>query len=102
MRHSCSVLLGSVLLCSPRLGGETLREAAGNRLLVGCAVATVDLGNPKLAALAAEQFDCATPEYELMPGHMVDDHGKFTFEAGGRVVAFSPIAYRFPARSTAL
>ena len=66
-----------------------MREAANKRLLVGCAVATVDLGDPKLAAFVAEQFDCITPEYELMPGHMVDDGGKFTFEAGDRVVAFA-------------
>ena len=89
MRQSCPLLLGSILLCSPLLGAETLREAAGNRLLVGCAVATVDLGNPKLVALVAEQFNCITPEYDFMPGHMVDDDGKFTFAAGDRVVAFA-------------
>jgi endo-1,4-beta-xylanase len=89
MRYSFSLLLGSILLCSPLLGGETLREVAGTRLLVGCAVATVDLGNPKLAALVVNQFDCITPEYEFMPGHMADDHGKFTFEAGDRVLAFA-------------
>jgi endo-1,4-beta-xylanase len=89
MRPSCSLLLGSILLCSPLVGGETLREVAGNRLLVGCAVATVDLGNPKLAALVAKQFDCITLEYDFMPGHMVDDDGKFTFEPGDGVVAFA-------------
>jgi endo-1,4-beta-xylanase len=66
-----------------------LREAAGKRLLLGCAVAAVDLGNPKLAALVAEQFDCITPEYDFMPGHLVDDGGNFTFAAGDRVVAFA-------------
>jgi endo-1,4-beta-xylanase len=89
LQYSYSLLLGSVLLCSPLAGGETLREAAGNRLLVGCAVATVDLVNPKLAALVAEQFDCITPEYDFMPRHMVDGNGKFTYEAGDRVLAFA-------------
>ena len=89
MRHFISLLLGSILLCSPLAGGETLREAAGKRLLVGCAVATVDLGNPKLAALIAKQFDCLTPEYEFMPRDIVDDEGKFTFQAGDRVAAFA-------------
>lgn len=89
MRYSPSLILNLILLSSPLLGGETLREAAGNRLLVGCAVATVDLGNPKLATLIAKQFHCITPEYELMPGHVVDDRGHFTFERGDRVVAFA-------------
>jgi endo-1,4-beta-xylanase len=68
---------------------ETLREAAGPRVLIGCAVATRDLDDPKLAALVAEQFDCLTPEYDFMPEHLVDDAGKFTFAAGDRVVEFA-------------
>jgi endo-1,4-beta-xylanase len=97
VRHPCALplLLGSLLLCPPLLGGETLREAAGKRLLVGCAVATVDLADPKLAALVAGQFDCITPEYEFMPEHMVDEKGGFTFERGDRVVAFAE-AQRMP------
>jgi endo-1,4-beta-xylanase len=95
MRYLCTLLLFLIVLCSPLVGGETLREAAGNRFLVGCAVATADLGNPKLAALVADQFDCLTPEFEFMPGHMVDDEGKYTFAAGDRVVAFAE-AHRMP------
>jgi len=68
---------------------RTLREAAGKRLLVGCAVATVDLQDAKLATLIAEQFGCLTPEYELMPEHLVDADGKFTFARGDAVVAFA-------------
>jgi endo-1,4-beta-xylanase len=52
-------------------------------------VATVDLRDPNLAALVVEQFDCITPEYELMPEHVVDDKGRFTFERGDAVVAFA-------------
>lgn len=89
MRCSLSLLLGAILLCSPLLGAETLREAAPNRLLVGCAVATVDLGNPELAALVVNQFNCITPEYEFMPSHLVDDGGKFMFARSDRVVAFA-------------
>jgi hypothetical protein len=69
-------LSGSMILCSPLLGADTLREAAHNRLLVGCAVATVDLGNPELVALVTKQFNCITPEYDLMPAHLVDDRGQ--------------------------
>lgn len=68
---------------------QTLREAAGKRLLVGCAIATVDLQDPKLAALIAQQFDAVTPEYDLMPAHLVDDAGHYTFEQGDTVVAFA-------------
>ncbi|NCO41610.1 MAG: endo-1,4-beta-xylanase [Armatimonadetes bacterium] len=78
-------------LCSvtPLPGAQTLREAAGDRLLVGCAVATRDLSDPRLAALVTEQFSCLTPECEFMPEKLVDDAGRFTFEAGDRVVAFA-------------
>ncbi len=76
------------LTASPA-GSETLREAAGPRLLVGCALAARDLSDPKLAALVGRQFSCITPEYEFMPEKLVDDAGKFTFEAGDRVVAFA-------------
>jgi alpha-mannosidase len=77
------------LRITPAGTGQTLREAAGKRLLVGCAAATVDLQDPKLAALIAEQFNCITPEYEFMPEHMVDDKGTFTFARGDAVVAFA-------------
>ena len=69
--------------------GETLRQAAGKRLLLGCAVAAVDLQDPKLTSLIAEQFNCLTPEYDLMPEKMVADGWKFTFEQGDKVVAFA-------------
>jgi endo-1,4-beta-xylanase len=78
------------LLCSCALAGaETLRSAADGRLLIGCAVAATDLDDPRLAALIADQFSCLTPEYDLMPEHLVDDHGAYTFDAGDRVVAFA-------------
>ena len=83
------LLLGSIIICAPLLGGQTLNEAAGKRLLVGCAIAARDVGNLKLATLVAQQFNCVTPEYDLMPAHTVDEDGNFTFDAGDRVVAFA-------------
>lgn len=70
-------------------GAQTLREAAGKRLLVGCAAATVDRKDVKLAALIVKQFGCLTPEYEFMPEHLVDENGKYTFERGDAMVAFA-------------
>ncbi len=81
--------LYSLSLVSLLPGAETLREAAGNRLLLGCAVATRDLADPKLAALVSKQFNCLTPEYEFMPEKLVDESRKFTFAPGDRVVAFA-------------
>ena len=89
MRHVYCLLLGALLCCSPLRGAETLRGAAGQRLLVGCAVASCDLNDPQLAALLAAHFSCLTPEYEFMPGHLVDDAGAYTFAPGDRVVAFA-------------
>ncbi len=74
---------------SPPPAAQTLREAAGKRLIVGCAVATVDLQDPKLATLIAQQYDGLTPEYEMMPEHLVGDDGKYTFGPADAVVAFA-------------
>ncbi|MEO5915930.1 MAG: endo-1,4-beta-xylanase [Luteolibacter sp.] len=68
---------------------ETLREAAGGKLLIGCAIATRDLDDPELTNLITQQFNCITPEYEMMPEKLVDDHGKFTFDTADRVVGFA-------------
>ncbi len=89
MRPSFPLLLCALVGTSSLRGAETLRETAGKRLLVGCALATRDLGDAKLTALATEQFSCITPEYEFMPEKLVDDAGKFTFETADRVVAFA-------------
>ncbi len=78
-----------MILAPKTLAAETLREAAGKHLLLGCAVATVDLQDPKLAALIAGQFNCLTPEYEMMPEKMVADGWKFTFDQSDQVVAFA-------------
>ena len=83
-------LLCSLLSCATAIiGANTLREVAGPRFLIGCAAATRDLADPKLAALIVEQFNCLTPEYEFMPEKLVDDTGKFNFEASDRMVAFA-------------
>lgn len=86
--------LGLLAAVGPALAGQvsagqTLRGAAGTRLVIGCAVATVDLQDAKLAALIADQFDGITPEYELMPEKLVTDDRKYTFAAGDAVVAFA-------------
>ena len=82
-------LTATVETAQAALVGPTLKGSAGKGLLIGGAVATVDLQDAKLAALIAGQFNCLTPEYEFMPEKMVDDQGHFTFEQGDKVVAFA-------------
>lgn len=64
-------------------------RGCGGKIELGCAIATRDLDEPALTKLITTQFNCITPEYELMPEMLVDDHGKFTFEKADRVVAFA-------------
>jgi len=73
----------------PALAVDTLRNAADTRLLIGCAVAARDLNDSNLTAIITAQFNCITPEHDLMPMNLVDTNGVFTFEAGDRVVAFA-------------
>ncbi len=89
MKARAILLLSLTALCFRPALAETLREAAPKRLLIGACVNTEELKNPKLAAIIAEQYNCLTPEYELMPEFMVDKGWRFTFERGDRVVAFA-------------
>lgn len=82
------VLLLALALAAPARA-ETLREAAGARLLVGCAVNTADLRDPKLAGLVAAQFNCLTPEYEMMPEKLMEETGRFHFEQADEIVSFA-------------
>jgi endo-1,4-beta-xylanase len=85
----CLVSFPSLCTAETAASPQTLRDAAGKRVLIGCAVATVDLKDPKLAALISDQFDCVTPEYEMMPAFLVDDNGKYTFDRADAVMAFA-------------
>ena len=76
-------------VATPTASNQTLREAAGKRLLIGCAVSSRDLQDRKLAELIATQFNCITPEFELMPAHMVNDQRAFDFRRADAVVNFA-------------
>ncbi len=69
--------------------GTTLRAAAGPELLIGCAVSSRDLEDPRLVSLILRQFNCLTPDNEMMPSYLVDATGRFTFERGDRVADFA-------------
>jgi endo-1,4-beta-xylanase len=83
------LLLALTLPSRAQATKTTLREAAPKGILIGAAIATQDLNNPKLAALIPQQFSVLTPEYEFMPEKLIDENGNFTFENGDAVVAFA-------------
>jgi endo-1,4-beta-xylanase len=69
--------------------GATLRGAARGRFLVGAAVSSRQLGDARLAALIAEQFDSLTAENEFKPMALQPRPGAFRFDAADRIVAFA-------------
>jgi endo-1,4-beta-xylanase len=66
----------------------TLRTAAGD-VLIGCAASALDLQNPKLAEFILQQFSAVTAHRDMMPALLVDDEGRYTFEAGDAVARFA-------------
>ena len=92
---TCLVVIG--LACAPGFSASpipsldhppTLRSAAGD-VLIGCAASALDLQNPKMTALILEQFSAVTAHRDMMPALMVDDEGRYTFQAGDAVAEFA-------------
>ncbi len=67
----------------------TLRQAAGERMLMGAAIGARSLDRPAHAALIAAQFNCVTAENEMKPISLQRVQGTFTFERADRIVAFA-------------
>jgi endo-1,4-beta-xylanase len=72
-----------------RTAEATLRQAAGERMLIGAAVGSRGLAKPGLASLIAEQFGCLTAENEMKPISLQSVQGSFSFEQADRIVAFA-------------
>jgi endo-1,4-beta-xylanase len=66
----------------------TLRQAAGDRLLVGAAVMSRQLDDPKLGPLVAREFNCLTAENEMKPLSLQPEKGRFEFGPVDRIVEF--------------
>lgn len=92
------VLMGSAVIVA--IGGstsaesrvverETLRQAAGDRLLVGTALSSDNLQQPQLANLIATQFACLTAGNEMKPDFLQRVRGTFTFDGADKIVAFA-------------
>jgi endo-1,4-beta-xylanase len=86
-----STVFGQQTPPSSATGGDsvTLRQAAGPRMLIGTAVSSRSVANPKPASLIAEQFDCLTAENEMKPVSLQSMQGSFSFERADRIVAFA-------------
>lgn len=68
---------------------DTLRNAAGDRLLIGAAVSTRDLDDPNIADLIARQFNCLTAENDFKPDSLQHEPGQFTFDHADRIADFA-------------
>jgi endo-1,4-beta-xylanase len=71
------------------VAAQTLRQAAGDHLLIGAAVMSSVIDDPLRAKLLAEQFNCLTGENEFKPGMIEPKPGLFTFTAADRLVDFA-------------
>src|SRR5690349_18435234 len=67
----------------------TLKQAAGEKLLMGCAISASDLDNPGRAQLIATQFNCITAGNEFKPLSLQREKGKFTFEQADKIADFA-------------
>jgi endo-1,4-beta-xylanase len=89
-----AILPGSVCGQAPatpaaRTQDLTLRQAAGERMLIGCAVNSFTLGRPALASIIPQQFSCLTAENEMKPFALQRARGTFTFDRADRIVDFA-------------
>src|SRR3954471_17787875 len=85
------LLIGSTcaLAQNAKAPATTLRQAAGERMLVGAAIMSQQLVDPRLAELIAAQFNCLTAENEMKPGSLQPRKGEFTFDNADKIVAFA-------------
>lgn len=67
----------------------TLRAAADNTVLIGCSIGTRDVDDPKVSAVVAREFNCLTADNQMMPAHVVDEAGHYTFAAGDKIQRFA-------------
>lgn len=70
-------------------GGPTLRQAAGQRMLIGAATSSRMLDRAAFATLVGEQFACITADNEMKPDSLQRVKGTFTFDRADKLVAFA-------------
>jgi endo-1,4-beta-xylanase len=71
------------------VSADTLRHAVKGRFLIGAAVMSRQLADPKMAELIAEQFNCLTGENEFKPSSLQPRPEKFNFAPADKIVSFA-------------
>lgn len=97
MNTLCLAVVGALSLAcvstlfadAPTTPSVTLRQAATNHFLIGCAVSIGDLEDPKHAALIATQFDALTAGNDMKPDALQREKGVFTFDRADRYADFA-------------
>ena len=84
-----ALIVGAMLLGGARAATATLKQAAGEKVLVGAAVNSQQIGDPKLSKFLAEQFSCVTAENQFKPDQLQRERGKFTFEDADKIADFA-------------
>jgi endo-1,4-beta-xylanase len=72
-----------------RAAEPTLRQAVNGRFLIGTAIMSHQLDDPKMADLIASQFDCITGENEFKVVETEPQPGKFDFTGADKIMAFA-------------
>lgn len=84
----CAIVLFASTFAAAK-PAQTLREAAGDRLLIGCPVGEKDLDNQPLLDMILREFNNITIETELMPFKLGADRENFAFERADRVLEWA-------------
>ena len=66
-----------------------LKEAAGERFLIGFAAMSYQLNDPQIAALVTRHFNTLTPENEMKPQSVHPAPGEWNWEAADQLVEFA-------------
>lgn len=64
----------------------TLREAAGDRLIIGAGIRSMMLDRPEMEPVIGQQFNGITPAFEMLSRHTEKEKGQFNFKASDKIV----------------
>lgn len=79
---------GMVGYAETQTGAKTLKEAVAGKTLIGGAVMSNHLDDPKLAALIKRELTTLTGENDFKPQSVQPEKGKFNFEAADKIADF--------------
>ncbi len=65
---------------------KTLREAAGDRIIIGAGIRSMMLDIPEMEPVIGQQFNGITAAFEMLSLHTEKEKGQFTFEPADKIV----------------